>query len=73
MCRVLRRNTQQTLLFAESFFLVKIFVVIDFFSQLDQSSYSKNYASIIYFECYKFYNCRYFKLDLSFYTFTIIF
>jgi hypothetical protein len=34
MCRVLRRNTQQTLLFAESFFLVKIFVVIDFFHNL---------------------------------------
>jgi hypothetical protein len=51
---------------------IEIFVVIDFFHNFDNSSYSKNYAGIIYFACYILYYCRYFKFDLSFYTFGII-
>jgi hypothetical protein len=52
---------------------IEIFVSIDFFHNFDHSSYSKNYVSIIYFSCYMLYYCRYFKHDLSFYTFAIIF
>jgi hypothetical protein len=52
---------------------IEIFVAIDFFHNVDHSSYSKNYASIIYFACYVLYYCGYFKFDLSFYTFEIIF
>jgi hypothetical protein len=52
---------------------IKIFVAIDLFHNFEHLSRSKNYASIIYFACYMFYYCRYFKLDLSFYTFARIF
>jgi hypothetical protein len=52
---------------------IEIFVAIDFFSQLWAFVLFKHYASIIYFACYILYYCRYFKLDLSFYTFAIIF
>jgi hypothetical protein len=52
---------------------IEIFVAIDFFHNFDYSSYSKNYASIIYYAYYILYYCWYFKLDLSFYTFAIIF
>jgi hypothetical protein len=46
---------------------------LTFFHNFDHSSYSKNYAIIIYFACYMLYYCKYFKLNLSFYTFAIIF
>jgi hypothetical protein len=46
---------------------------INFFHNFDHSSYSKNYASIIYFAYYILYYCWYFKLDLTFYIFAIIF
>jgi hypothetical protein len=44
-----------------------------FLCNFDHSSYSNNYASKIYFVCYMFNCCMYFKLDLSFYMFVIIF
>jgi hypothetical protein len=49
-------------------------VAIDFFYNFDNSSYSKNCASAIYFVCYMLYCCNmYFKFGLSFYMFAIIF
>jgi hypothetical protein len=44
-----------------------------FSSNFDHLSYSKNYASIIYYAGYMLYYCTYFKFDLSFYIFVIIF
>jgi hypothetical protein len=46
---------------------------LTFFYNFDHSSYSKNCASTIYFVYYILYCCMYFKLDLSFYMFVIIF
>jgi hypothetical protein len=51
----------------------KYLSLLTFFYNFDHSSYSKNCASTIYFVCYMFYCCMYFKLDLSFYMFAIIF
>jgi hypothetical protein len=48
-------------------------VYIGFSDNFDHSSYSKNYASIIYFVCYVLCYCRHFKFDLPFYVFAIIF
>jgi hypothetical protein len=46
---------------------------LTFFYNFDPSSYSKKFASTIYFVCYMIYYRMYFKLDLSFYIFAIIF
>jgi hypothetical protein len=52
---------------------IKIFVVIDFFYNFYHSSYPENYAITIYFIYYILHCCMYFKLDLLFYMFAIIF
>jgi hypothetical protein len=54
---------------------IEIFVVIDFFF-LQLCSFvlfKKKIAGTSYFVCYMFYCCMYFKLDLSFHMFAIIF
>jgi hypothetical protein len=45
---------------------------MDLFTTLTIRLIQKNYA-IIYFAYYMLYYCRYFKFNLSFYTFVIIF
>jgi FtsH-binding integral membrane protein len=51
----------------------KYLSLLTFFYNFDHLSYPKNYTSTKYFVHYMFLYCMYFKFDLSFYIFAIIF
>jgi hypothetical protein len=48
------------------FLCIKILVVVDLFYNFDHLSYSKNYASVIYFVCYILYYFRYLSFTYHF-------
>jgi hypothetical protein len=72
-CDVFFSQTPYLETFVNTTSVSKYLSPLTFFYNFDHSSYSKNFASTIYFVCYMLKYCMYFKLDLSFYMFAIIF